>query len=247
MKSKIVPISNVARLSEAATALVERPAGMPGMGLIEGETGYGKTTAAAWLITRMNGVYVRALATSTPSSLLDAICKELNILRRPTNVGTVEAIVQRLAETQRPVFIDEADYLVDQKRLVETLRDIHDLATVPVILIGMAGIRRKLTKWPQFTGRISQWVDFTPSTFEDAKLLARELAEVPIADDLVRQLHTATHGSVRLIVVGLARIEQFARSRGLERIAALDWPAHGDFFIGSAPTPKTRPAISAVR
>lgn len=246
MKSRIVPISNVARLSEAATALVDRPYGMPGMGLIEGETGYGKSTAAAWMITRLNGVYVRALATSTPSSLLDSICKELQIARRPTNVGTVEEIVRRLAESQRPVFIDEADYLVEQKRLVETLRDIHDLATVPVILIGMAGIRRKLTRWAQVTGRIAQWVDFQPSTFEDAKLLARELAEVSIADDLVRQLHVATHGSVRLIVVGLGRIEQHARSRGLASISAVDWPG-GDFFIGTAPTPRQPAKLASVR
>lgn len=246
MKSRIVPISNVARLSEAASALVDRPYGMPGMGLIEGETGYGKSTAAAWMITRLNGVYVRALATSTPSSLLDSICKELQISRRPTNVGTVEEIVRRLAESQRPVFIDEADYLVEQKRLVETLRDIHDLATVPVVLIGMAGIRRKLTRWTQVTGRIAQWVDFQPSTFEDAKLLARELAEVTIADDLVRQLHVATHGSVRLIVVGLGRIEQFARSRGLSQVSAADWTG-GDFFIGTAPASKQPARLASVR
>lgn len=240
MKSKIVPISNVARLSEAARALMDRPPGMPGMGLIEGQTGYGKTTAAAWIITRTNGVYVRALAMTTPSSLLEAICKELGVMRRATNVGTVEEIVRKLAETQRPVFIDEADYVAEQKKLIETLRDIHDLATVPVVLIGMDGIRRKLTQWKQLTGRIAQWVDFQPSTVDDVRLLARELAEVAIADDLVTKLHAATQGSVRLTVVGLGRIEQFARSRGLDRVGALEWGS-GDFFIGAAPTPR-RPA-----
>ena len=234
MRSKIIPISNVQRLSEAADALLNRAYGMPGMGLVEGPTGYGKTTAVAWLVTRVNGVFVRALATTTPSSLLDSICKELGIGKRSTNVATVEDIVRKLAETGRPLFIDEADYLADKRRLIETLRDIHDLATVPVVLIGMHGFRRKLTPLQQLTGRIAQWVDFQPAGEADARVLARELAEVDIDDALVGKLHSAAHGSVRLIVVGLAQIEQRAKNRGLRKIGVNEW-GNGDFFVGSAP------------
>jgi hypothetical protein len=143
---------------------MHRASGMPGMGLIEGQTGYGKTTAAAWLVVRLNAVFVRALATTTPSSLLESICKELGIGKRSSNVQTVEDIVAKLAETGRPLFIDEADYLVGKHRLIETVRDIHDLATVPVILIGMHGFRRKITHLLQLTGRIAEWVEFSPST-----------------------------------------------------------------------------------
>lgn len=246
MRSKIVPVSNIARLSEAANALVNRAYGMPGMGLIEGETGYGKTTAVAWLTVRLNGLFVRALATTTPSSLLESICKELGIGKRATNVGTVEEIVRKLAETGRPLFIDEADYLADKRRLIETLRDIHDLATVPVVLIGMHGFRRKITHLQQLTGRIAQWVDFQPSSVEDANLLARELAEVEIDKALVSKLHESARGSVRLIVVGLNRIEQFAKNRGLAKIGAAEWPANADFFVGSAPAAKRSPALAAV-
>src|SRR4051812_45299093 len=136
MRSKIVPVSNISRLLEAANALLTRAYGMPGMGLIEGQTGYGKSTAVTWLAIRLNGVYVRALAATTPSSLLESICKELGIGKRATNIAAIEDIVQKLAETGRPLFIDEADYLADKRKLIETLRDIHDLATVPVVLIG---------------------------------------------------------------------------------------------------------------
>jgi len=246
MRSKTVPISNIARLSEAANALIHRAYGMPGMGLIEGQTGYGKTTAVAWLSIKLNGAFVRALATTTPSSLLESICKELGVGRRPTNVGTVEVIVQRLAETGRPLFIDEADYLVTNKRTIETLRDIHDLATVPVVLIGMHGFRRKVTHLQQLTGRIAQWVEFEAASIDDAKQLARELAEVDVAADLVHRLHDAARGSVRLIVVGLGRIEQFARARSLSKVSATDWPANADFFVGTAPTTKRATALAAV-
>jgi DNA transposition AAA+ family ATPase len=246
MRSKIVPISNVGRLMEAADALINRSIGMPGMGLIEGQTGYGKTTAVAWLTTRLNGVYVRALATTTPSSLLDSICKELNIGKRATNVGTVEEIVRKLAETSRPLFIDEADYLADRKKLIETLRDVHDLSTVPVVLIGMHGFRRKVTSLQQLTGRIAEWVEFQPSTIDDATRLAKELAEVEISADLVRKLHAEANGSVRLIVVGMSKIEQYAKARGWDRIALAQWPTTSSFFVGSAPKAPQRAAIAAV-
>lgn len=235
MRSKIVPVSNVARLSAASEALLNRDPGMPGMGLIYGDTGLGKTTAVTWLITRNNGVYVRALASSTPSSILRTIARELDIEPRASNVETVEAIVQRLAETGRPLFVDEADYLVDQKRLVETLRDIHDLATVPVVLIGMAGIQRRIKSRLQLTGRIAQWVEFQPATAADLQLLAQQLVEVTIAPELLRQLHDASHGSMRLAVVGLGHIEALAKAKGLDRVSLDDWPKGKAFFFGEAP------------
>lgn len=249
MRSKIVPISNIARLADAANALIHRTPGMPGMGLVEGHTGLGKTTAFAWLTIQHNGVFVRALAATTTRSLLDSICKELGVGRRATNVDTIEAIVQRLAETGRPLFIDEADYLLSKKMLIETLRDIHDLSTVPVILIGMHGFRRKVEHLQQLTGRIAQRVEFEPATADDAALLIKSLADVDVAADLVRKLHSDAHGSVRLMIVGLARIEQFARARNLARITLSDWPSNAEFFVGVAPGQKrggNSPSLAAV-
>ena len=63
MKSKIVPITNVTRLAEAGEALLHRAAGMPGMGLVYGPSGYGKTTAVDYLATRDGGHLLIASAT----------------------------------------------------------------------------------------------------------------------------------------------------------------------------------------
>lgn len=234
MRSMIVPISNVASLSAAGDALLNRAPGMPGMGLCFGASGLGKSTAIAWLATRQNGVYVRAMATSTPTSLLETICRELNMLPRARVAQTVESIVCKLAETGRPLFVDEADYVVGQNRLVDTLRDLHDLSSVPVILIGMAGIDKRIELSPQLAGRMAQWVKFQPATPDDAKQLAAKLCEVQVGDDLVTQLRERANGSIRNIVVGLARIEQHARSRAMTAITAADWPRDTDFFLGAA-------------
>lgn len=240
MRSKIVPVSNVARLSEAGAALLNRAPGMPGMGLCHGPSGYGKSTAIAWLATQQHGVYVRARATSTPSSFLELICKELHIGSRNRLAHTVDAIVDRLTETGRPLFVDEADYVIAQNRLADTLRDVHDLSSVPVILVGMAGIDRKISLSPQLSGRMAQWVEFQPATIADAKLLAAQLCDITVADDLVAELHARASGSVRLFVVGLGKIEQFARARGSNKVELADWPRGADFFLGSAPRPTKR-------
>src|SRR3990167_8645189 len=143
MKYKICHIKNVARLAEAGDALINRGPRMPGMGLIYGPTGYGKSTASAWFVNQCHGVYVRAVALWSPSSMLETILRELRCeARGNSNARRVDAIIDKLAETGRPLFVDEADYLLDSKRMIETLRDLHDLATVPVILIGMDGIQR---------------------------------------------------------------------------------------------------------
>jgi len=173
------------------------------------------------------------MATSTPTSLLDTITRELNIAPRARVAQTVEAIVGKLAETGRPVFVDEADYIVEQKRLIDTLRDVHDLSMVPVILVGMGGIDRRISLSPQLSGRMAQWVKFEPSTVDDCRLLAKQLCEVGVDNDLADELHRRAAGSVRNITVGLARIEQHAKARNLKSVGRADWPAGADFFLGA--------------
>lgn len=247
MRFKMVLVKNVARLSQAGAALLSRAQGMPGMGLIEGETGAGKTTAVTWWINECNGVYVRAIAMWSPSTMLQSILRELDAMPVSGSCGRmVEQVVEALLLSGRPLILDEADYIVDSKRMVETLRDLHDLASVPVILVGMAGIRRKISLRQQLAGRIAQWVDFKPCDLEDSRKLARELCDVTIGDDLLERLQKAAGGSVRLLVVGLSRIEQNAKAKGLETIKAADWKFGDNFFFGDAPSSSSRATRSKV-
>lgn len=239
MHNKIVPVSNVLRTSEACKALLTRHAGLPGMGLCYGPTGLGKTTAIAWLATRENGVYVRARRDFTPSSLLNAIGNELNIELKQSVACKVDAVVERLMQTGRPLFLDEADYIVGKggdNRLSDTVRDLHDLSDVPVVLIGMAGIDKRIGAAKQLAGRIAQWVEFKPCSDADAQKLADELCEVKVAPDLVKLLSERAGGSIRNVSVGLAKIEQFARKKNMQRVELADWPRGEGFFLGTGLT-----------
>lgn len=241
MRSKIVPVKNVVRLKAAGDALIQRALGMPGIGLIWGPTGYGKSTATTWFVNQCHGVYIRAISQWSPKTMLGAIARELDIDGKRLNNGElVETIVHRLSEAGRPIFIDEADYVVESRRLTDTLRDIHDLSTAPIVLIGMHGIEKRIRNNEQFTGRIAQWVGFDGLDAEDARLLAEQLAEVRIADDLLDVLHTEASpkggqsgAEARRLVVGLSNIEGYARSRGMDTIALADWPKGRSYFLGA--------------
>jgi len=232
MKSKTLPVKNITRLATATEALMTRAPGAPGMGLVHGHSGFGKTTAIAWMNNKKNGVYVRALATWTPSAMLTAILRELRRSPRGSCSLMTEDIVEELGRTGRPLFIDEADYLVSSMKLTETLRDIHDISLVPVVLVGMDKIEDRLRHRKQLLGRLAQNVRFEPADAEDAQLLASQLCEVTVKPDLISVLHDKSGGSVRNIVVGLARIEQKARALGLGEIDRKQFGA-SELFTGA--------------
>ena len=223
MKHTIAKVKNVVRLEDAYAALEARAHGLDGMGLVYGPTGAGKTTAVAWHIVRTRGVYLRALACWTPSDLLASICAELRLDAHGRNAVMFARIAQALSASDRAVYVDEADHLLPHLRMLETLRDIHDIAGAPVILIGMAGIERRLQAREQLLGRVSQWVEFLPADLEDARTLADSVAEVDIADDLLAYLHAQARGSMRRMTIGIHRIEQAARAAGVERIDRRAW------------------------
>jgi DNA transposition AAA+ family ATPase len=227
MKNEIVPVKNLQRLAELGDLLETRAARTPGVGVVHGDTGVGKSTGLTWYVGKKKAPYVRAMQLWTPSSMLAAIAQELDVAPHRDLARMTTEIVNALATQNSMLIVDEADYVVDQKRLLNTLRDIHDLSQVPLILIGMAEFVKKLSSridQRQFSGRIAFKVEFEPLDLEDATLLATTLLDgVKAEADLVKRLHEACEGSTRLITVGLQRIETFAKTKNLKIIGPREW------------------------
>lgn len=193
------------------------------MGLIYGFTGIGKTTATAWLVNKENGIYVRANSVWNPSAMLQEILIELSTEAPSLPSKMLTLIVKQMRLSQRPLFIDEADYLFNNPKMLEAARDIHDLTTLPVWLIGINGMEKKLASRKKISGRTSQWVEFQPCDFEDTQLLAKELCEIEVDQDLLAKLHHASNGSIRLITVGLSRMEAFTKAQRWEALSFQQW------------------------
>jgi DNA transposition AAA+ family ATPase len=110
------------------------------------------------------------------------------------------------------IFVDEADYVVGNARIMETLRDIYDATEQPLILVGMEEIARRISQRKQLFNRISQWIEFKPADLEDVSLIASEMLEVDVEidDALLDLIRKRSNGVVRTIVSALDKIEKMA-------------------------------------
>lgn len=229
MKDKIAPVKNVLRLAELGESLKDRGIRTPGIGVVYGETGFGKSTALTWYgVRQVRAVYVRAFQVWTPMTMLETIAGELDISPQRSLVHTLHAIVRELVTQDRMLIVDEADYLVDKKALLNTLRDLHDNSTMPLILVGMADFVKKLKSridQRQFAGRVAFELEFKPLDLADTTLLAEQLLNdgITVHADLLAKLHAACEGSTRLVCVGLQRIESLAIKKGLKKVTVNDW------------------------
>ncbi len=230
MKNEFVKVQNALKFSSAYKMSEQRSEGIPGMGLLYGAPGYGKTSAAIWLINLVNGVYVRANAFWTPTSMMTALLEEMQMTPLRSCAKMLEKVIELVETHRRPLFIDEADYLLVMPRMLEALRDIHDCTGVPIWLIGMDGIERELSHLKKITRRISQWVEFNPCCLQDTSLLAKKLCEITVTEDLQVKLHAKANGSIGLITLGLSHIEAEAKRQKWKTIDADQW---GDrpFFL----------------
>lgn len=227
MKPAIAKVKNILNLVGAYEETRDRAPNQPGMILIYGFTGAGKTTAIAWYLGRCNGIYRRAGATWTPNFMLDEIIAEAKIKTDARSAaGKVKAVAENLRVTHRPLFIDEVDYLAPpfaEYKAIEILRDIHDESQASIVMIGMEGFERKIQARKQLSRRIYRWVEFLPSDLADARTVADAIAEVAIADDLVEKIYREAAGSIALITLGIANVESYARQQGWPEIDISHW------------------------
>ncbi len=230
----VAPLTNISLCAGALDRAVNRSYHLPGMVVFYGPSGWGKSTAAAYTANRQRAYYIECKSTWTKKATLMAILKEIGIPAPKTIYEMTDVICEQLAKSGRPLIIDEMDHLVD-KSAVEIIRDLYEGSGAAILLIGEERLPKKLERWERFHGRILDFVPAQPCDLEDARHLARLYCrQVKIADDLMTDLHKASHGSARRICVNLERVAGEALSSGLDEIDAKQWGSRS-FFTGEAP------------
>lgn len=232
MKHVTAMTKNVTRFIQGVQALMERPLGVEGMGLLWGSPGEGKTTSVAYVADQTDAVYVRALSCWTVTTMLGDICKELGFARdkrMQRRSDMIEWINDQLKDSPRPIFIDEADYLFAQPGMVDALRDIYDTSRSPVILIGMEDMGRKAQANERLARRITQWVEFNGVDLDDARIVAETCCDVEIAPDLLAHIHQEARGNIGRMVIALSRVERWAKGR-LTIVTREQWGDKALFF-----------------
>ena len=177
MNKEFVRTHNYNRLVAAMEALQGRDESLPGLGLIYGKTGYGKSESVDYYYGNSDTFYMVLNKTWKSRRILEEICDMTDQEEPEYRLDRLfDQAAAGLTRLRKPLFIDEADYLFDQGAMLDIVRDLHDNTGVPIILIGMEVICKKLRKRPQFFSRIlpSAIVEFQPISLPELVLITKE-------------------------------------------------------------------------
>jgi len=223
--SGIAPLANIAVAERAISRALGRGLHQPGLVVMNGPSGYGKSMAAAWVTARNRTYYVQASDFWTKKVMMQDILRALGLQFKPadTVANMARMVAAQLEQSARPLIIDEFDYVAD-KNLVESVRSIYESSRAAILLIGEEALPQKLKKWERFHGRILDWFPAQPASIEDARELARLYCpHVDVADDLLERLVDRARGSVRRISTNLETIQEEAMGMAWDRVDLSTW------------------------
>lgn len=217
MHKIFVKTNNVKNFIGLVENLQNKPKNIPKMGLVYGEPGLGKSQTALWLACKYDGVYLRASNLMTGRWLLEELVKELDEIPRYLTSDNFNLVVKKLKQKPQIIFIDEIDYLMNNYKTIETLRDIHDETDCPIIFVGMGLAHRKLERYKHLFDRFSEIVKFETFGANDLKQIFDQLAEVKLPPDAIEYIQKKFN-RFRQIVQLIDKLEIIAKENNLDKV-----------------------------
>ncbi len=217
MNKIFVKTQNVKNFIGLVENLISKPKNIPKMGLVYGEPGLGKSQTALWLACKYDGIYLRASNLMTGRWLLEEMVKELDEIPRFLTSDNFNIVVKKLKQNPQVIFIDEIDYLINNYKTIESLRDIHDETGCPIIFIGMGLAHKKLERYKHLYDRFSEILKFETFEVADLSQIINQLSEIPFTPDTVEYIHSK-YNRFRQIVQLINQMEIFAKDNILAEI-----------------------------
>ena len=217
MKRNFIKTTNVKNFIGLVENLLNKPKNIPKMGLIYGEPGLGKSQTALWLACKYDAIYLRATNLMTGRWLLEEIAKEMDEIPRYLTSDNFNLIVQKLKQKPQLIIVDEIDYLMNNLKTIEILRDIHDETDCPIIFVGMGLAHKKLERYKHLFDRFSEIVKFETFGVNDISQIINQLAEIKFSADSIEYIHKK-YNRFRQIVQLVNQLEIVAKENNLEEI-----------------------------
>ena len=217
MNRIFVKTTNVKNFIGLVENLTNKPKNIPKMGLVYGEPGLGKSQTALWLACKYDAIYLRATNLMTGRWLLEEIAKEMDEIPRYLTSDNFNLIVQKLKQKPQLIIVDEIDYLMNNLKTIEILRDIHDETDCPIIFVGMGLAHKKLERYKHLFDRFSEIVKFETFGVNDLSQIVSQLSEVTFTPDAVEYIHSKFN-RFRQIVQLINQMETFAKDNNLTEI-----------------------------
>ena len=218
MKKVFVKTYNVKRFITMMNNLQNRAEGVPGMGLVYGEPGLGKTQAIKWWAFKNDAILIRCNQMMSARWLLKEILDYMSEIKPYSISDSFDEVIRNLILTPRVLIVDEVDYLtMDKNKSIEILRDIHDKTNVPVVLVGMTSANSRLKKFSHLYDRLSEIVKFERFSKADIKTIIKELSEIEMTDCAIKYIYS-NYNRFRQIVKVINKAETVAKANGLSSI-----------------------------
>jgi DNA transposition AAA+ family ATPase len=201
--------------------------------------------------------YIEGTIASTAASLASQVSPELrtcrSVLYTPSMMNTPKRVEQEvralrlalshLVEATKPkpeyepllyhpipdptdlLIVDEADRL--KTASLEQIRDIYDRSAMGVVLIGMPGLEKRLSRYAQLYSRVGFVHEFRALSSEEAQLVLQQQwaqwglmlhADNAAEMEAVAAILRITRGNFRLLHRLLAQIERIAQINALRMI-----------------------------
>lgn len=232
--TNIAGITNVALANQAMMQLQDRSPSLPGLGVLHGPSGYGKSFAASYVANAHRAYYIQCKSTWTRRAFLEAILKEMGIDPAKNLASMTEQACEELMLSNRPLIIDEADWLADSKSHVMMAMDLYEGSQATILLIGEERLPAKLSHYEKIHNRILKWVPAQPCQMSDVIQLAAIYArDIDIDEQLLINVLEATKGVTRRICVNLEDIRNWAADNGANAATVATY--NNPLFTGQAP------------
>ncbi|WP_110972170.1 AAA family ATPase [Pseudomonas huaxiensis] len=232
--TKIVALTNVGLLGGAMKRAQARPVGLPGLVVMYGPSGFGKSVAASYAANLHRAYYVECRDTWSKKAFLLAILKDMAIVPGGSLSVMLDQVAEQLSRSMRPLIVDDVQYMLD-KSIANLLTDLYNASQGTIVLIGEERVPSSLAKLERLHNRVLEWVPAQPATSIDLRKFAEaNYPELNLADDLLEDLAKETRGCLRRAAVNLHRVQSEASVNMFERIDLATWGKRG-WFTGEAP------------
>jgi len=217
MLDAMVKTKNV-RAAFSGLEVLHQPArGRYGSMAAYGPPGTGKTFFFEKLGMDDDYVYIRCKYIDTPRNLLSHVVRELGEEPVGMTGKLFNTAVEQLMQKPRTLIFDESDYIIN-KRFVEVVRDLNDIANTPIIIVGMDNLERSLKRFPHLYDRMRAVVKFNTFDVGEIEKLGKELCTSSLDRSAIEFIHKSGSGKFRLTIDLFDLAQRLAKQSGLKAV-----------------------------
>ncbi len=212
-----VKTQNVKNFVSLMNSLRNKPEGVCKMALVYGDPGLGKSRTSLWWAVNNDAVYVRGANMMSCKWLLQELVDELGEVPFYRTSDLFKQCINQLKENPRTIIVDEIDYLLNDTRAIETLRDLHDRTDIPIVFVGMGQADKKLMRYRHLYDRISHRLFFESFSYRDVLSIVNQLSEIEMTECAVKHIFCQAN-RLRQIIMYIDMAENICRTNGLNTI-----------------------------